>query len=153
MVAINHDLDHLDASAGHESVLHKLVIRQQPKRSRVGCISERVDRRPVDPPPIIQLVMDKQSQGAGTDPDEPSYTLSPHFIMRATLVDKDDEKEISRIRGDTVPALSGMVVSSLHTLCDLDMVQGAYFVFGDLSVRLEGSFKLRFDLFEILGQV
>ncbi|KAI8841971.1 hypothetical protein BJ741DRAFT_593781 [Chytriomyces cf. hyalinus JEL632] len=34
---------------------HRLVIRQQPLHSRMCGFGEKVDRRPVDPPPIIQL--------------------------------------------------------------------------------------------------
>ncbi|KAJ2374680.1 hypothetical protein IW150_002967, partial [Coemansia sp. RSA 2607] len=45
--------------------------------------------------------------------------------------------------------MAGPMVCPLHTLRDETSKQGAYFVFSDLSVRLEGTFRLRFDLFEI----
>ncbi|KAJ2364528.1 hypothetical protein H4S01_003737, partial [Coemansia sp. RSA 2610] len=48
--------------------------------------------------------------------------------------------------------MAGSMVSPLHPLRDMTSVQGAYFVFSDLSVRMEGSFRLRFDLFEITGE-
>ncbi|KAJ2303183.1 hypothetical protein IWW54_005808, partial [Coemansia sp. RSA 2705] len=48
--------------------------------------------------------------------------------------------------------MAGSMVSPLHPLRDMTSVQGAYFVFSDLSVRMEGSFRLRFDLFEITGR-
>ncbi|KAJ2122491.1 hypothetical protein IW147_003359 [Coemansia sp. RSA 720] len=47
--------------------------------------------------------------------------------------------------------MAGSMVSPLHPLRDTSSVHGAYFVFSDLSVRMEGSFRLRFDLFEIAG--
>ncbi|KAF3207596.1 hypothetical protein TWF191_000985 [Orbilia oligospora] len=46
-------------------------------------------------------------------------------------------------------ALAGTLVSSLHRLKDIDNTDGGFFVFGDLSVKVEGQFRLRFSLFEI----
>ncbi|CAO3608839.1 unnamed protein product [Mucor hiemalis] len=50
--------------------------------------------------------------------------------------------------------MSGSTVSSLYRLRDVDNSDGGFFVFGDLAVKKEGKFKLRFSLFEIVeGQV
>ncbi len=46
-------------------------------------------------------------------------------------------------------ALIGTIVSSLYSLKDTDNNQGGFFVFGDLSVKIEGWFKLEFSLYEI----
>ena len=46
-------------------------------------------------------------------------------------------------------ALIGTIVSSLYSLKDTDNQQGGFFVFGDLSVKIEGWFKLEFSLYEI----
>lgn len=47
-------------------------------------------------------------------------------------------------------ALAGTLVSSLHRLKDSDNnMESAFFVFGDLSVKLEGKFALQFNLYEI----
>jgi hypothetical protein len=46
-------------------------------------------------------------------------------------------------------ALAGTLVSSLHRLKDTDNNDGAFFVFGDLSVKLEGTFRLQFNLYEM----
>jgi hypothetical protein len=43
----------------------------------------------------------------------------------------------------------GTVVSSLYSLKDTDNLQGGFFVFGDLSVRQEGTFRLEFILYEL----
>ncbi|ORX67176.1 hypothetical protein DL89DRAFT_206438, partial [Linderina pennispora] len=59
------------------------------------------------------------------------------------------EQVIRQIKGHKADAMAGSMVSPLHTLRDESMAQGAYFVFSDLSVRMEGSFRLRFDLFEL----
>ncbi|KAJ1795816.1 hypothetical protein LPJ59_004127 [Coemansia sp. RSA 2399] len=125
---------------------YRLIIRQQPERSRVGSISEKVDRRPIDPPPIIQLVVHDP-----LDPFLQSYTTSPAFIMQAVLMDESGKTTLRHIKGHRAMAMSGSMVSPLHTLRDTSMAQGAYFVFSDLSVRMEGSFRLRFELFETSG--
>lgn len=49
--------------------------------------------------------------------------------------------------------LSGTTVSSLYRLRDVDNSDGGFFVFGDLAVKQEGKFKLRFSLFEIVEYV
>ncbi|KAI8149394.1 velvet factor-domain-containing protein [Fennellomyces sp. T-0311] len=46
--------------------------------------------------------------------------------------------------------LVGTTVSSLYRLRDMDNTDGGFFVFGDLSVRKEGDYKLHFSLFEIV---
>ncbi|KAF7722630.1 hypothetical protein EC973_002902 [Apophysomyces ossiformis] len=45
--------------------------------------------------------------------------------------------------------LSGQTVSSMYKLKDIDNRDGGFFVFGDVSVKLEGQFRLKFCLFEI----
>ncbi|KAJ2551814.1 hypothetical protein EV175_003550, partial [Coemansia sp. RSA 1933] len=104
------------------------------------------DRRPIDPPPIIQLIIHDP-----LDPFSQSYTTSPAFIMQAVLMDEDGKTTLRHIKGHRAMAMSGSMVSPLHTLRDTSMAQGAYFVFSDLSVRMEGSFRLRFELYETAG--
>jgi Velvet factor len=54
------------------------------------------------------------------------------------------------LQGGTLgTALAGTLVSSLHRLKDLDNTDGAFFVFGDLSVKVEGTFRLQFNLYEM----
>jgi hypothetical protein len=52
-------------------------------------------------------------------------------------------------QGTLGAALAGTLVSSLHRLKDHDNNDGAFFVFGDLSVKLEGTFRLQFNLYEM----
>ncbi|ORY02697.1 hypothetical protein K493DRAFT_207904, partial [Basidiobolus meristosporus CBS 931.73] len=47
--------------------------------------------------------------------------------------------------------LTGTTVSSLFKLKDTNNSEGGFFVFPDISVRLEGYFRLRFSLYEIDG--
>ncbi|KAJ2376998.1 hypothetical protein GGI05_006929, partial [Coemansia sp. RSA 2603] len=102
------------------------------------------DRRPIDPPPIIQLVIQDP-----LDPNANSYTTSPAFFMQAILMDASGQTPVRFLKGNKAAAMAGPMVCPLHTLRDETSKQGAYFVFSDLSVRLEGTFRLRFDLFEI----
>ncbi|KAJ2314521.1 hypothetical protein IWW51_005968, partial [Coemansia sp. RSA 2702] len=88
------------------------------------------------------------------DPVHPlshQYTISPAFFMQVQLLDENGKNVIRQLRGHKASAMAGSMVSPLHPLRDMTSVQGAYFVFSDLSVRMEGSFRLRFDLFEITG--
>ena len=48
-------------------------------------------------------------------------------------------------------ALSGNMCSSMHRLKDLDGSLGGYFVFPDLYASREGSFRLKFTLYEMEG--
>ncbi|KAJ3161610.1 hypothetical protein HDU88_007245 [Geranomyces variabilis] len=45
--------------------------------------------------------------------------------------------------------LGGMMVSSCYYLSDLNGLKGAYFVFPDLTIRVDGTFRLRMSLFNL----
>ncbi|KAJ2000004.1 hypothetical protein GGI04_004329 [Coemansia thaxteri] len=68
------------------------------------------------------------------------------------LMDETGKTLIRQIKGHQATAMAGTMVSPLHTLRDMTLAQGAYFVFSDLSVRIEGSFRLRFELYEMEGE-
>ncbi|KAK9373162.1 velvet factor-domain-containing protein [Lipomyces chichibuensis] len=119
-----------------------LEIRQQPIRCKAAGTSERAlaDRKAVDPPPIIQLTI--------SDGDSHREWLqSPFFFMCANLYDPVVDTPITRPPSET---LAGTLVSSLHRVRDGKDREGGYFVFGDLSIKLEGKFRLQFNLFEML---
>jgi hypothetical protein len=65
--------------------------------------------------------------------------------MSCSLVGEDEGMP----QGTLGAALAGTLVSSLHRLKDSDNLDGAFFVFGDLSVKLEGTFRLQFNLYEM----
>ncbi|ORY94722.1 velvet factor-domain-containing protein [Syncephalastrum racemosum] len=46
-------------------------------------------------------------------------------------------------------ALSGQTVSSMYKLKDINNNDGGFFILGDLSVKVEGCFRLKLTLFEI----
>ncbi|KAI8139483.1 velvet factor-domain-containing protein [Fennellomyces sp. T-0311] len=115
----------------------QLVVRQQPVKARLCSFKEKVDRRPVDPPPIVQLI--------DRDNDQ-SYLQNPYFFLYATLATTRGE-DLHFTNGTRTTA--GSVVQSLHKLKDVDNRDGGFFIFADISVRHEGFFKLKFTLFKI----
>lgn len=124
---------------GLRSDICEIVIRQQPVAARVAVGKEK-DRKPVDPPPIVQLQVDRR-----IDPNQ-NFLQSPYYFMTCSLIGTEG--------GLTPPpnigaSLAGTVVSSLHRLKDAENVDGAFFIFGDLSVKVEGKFRLQFNLYEI----
>ncbi|KAI9814659.1 MAG: hypothetical protein M1827_003215 [Pycnora praestabilis] len=118
---------------------YDLKIRQGPERARVAGVKEK-DRKPVDPPPIIQLKIRDDS-----DPAQ-NYLQSPYYFMCCNLYDVEHERPAPAA---PQTALAGTLVSSLHRLKDIDNSDGGFFVFGDLSVKVEGEYRLRFSLFEM----
>ncbi|KAJ1732504.1 hypothetical protein LPJ72_003383, partial [Coemansia sp. Benny D160-2] len=71
--------------------------------------------------------------------------------MYATLMDERGERELNTLNDKKARTMTGSVVASLAHLKDIDGNDGAFFVFPDLSVRCEGVYKLKFSLFEIVG--
>ncbi|OQE96785.1 hypothetical protein PENNAL_c0001G05325 [Penicillium nalgiovense] len=138
-----------------------LIIRQQPNRARVAGGKEKVpvkrggaeltekepdlmapaERKPIDPPPIVQLRVREEGTYLAQH-----YLQSPYYFMCCSLYDATEERPVP-VAPST--ALAGTLVSSLHRLKDVDNSDGGFFVFGDLSVKIEGEFRLKFTLFEM----
>ncbi|KAF9181441.1 hypothetical protein BGZ51_005433 [Haplosporangium sp. Z 767] len=135
-----------DKSQAASSSKYMLVIRQQPQRAKVCGLKER-DRRPIDPPPIVQIKLTDPRTDRNKD-----YLQSPYLFMCCNLVHANDPT--GEIVAPAHRALAGTVVSSLNRLKDVDNSDGGFFVFGDMSARIDGRFCLRFTLFELIeGQV
>ncbi|KAK2732830.1 hypothetical protein FQN57_002472 [Myotisia sp. PD_48] len=118
---------------------YDLAVRQHPERARVAGAKEK-ERKPVDPPPIIQLRVRDEA-----DPVH-NYLQSPYYFMCCTLYHATEDRPAPVVSAN---ALTGTLVSSLHRLKDIDNQDGGFFVFGDLSIRMEGEFRLMFDLYEM----
>ena len=122
-----------------------LASRKRASASRCSqksnCANSSADRKPVDPPPIVQLRIRDD-----TDPSQ-NYLQSPYYFMCTNLYSASNNSP------SLIPphqALAGTLVSSLHRLKDIDNSDGGFFVFGDLSVKIEGEFRLKFSLFEMM---
>ncbi|OJJ48318.1 hypothetical protein ASPZODRAFT_14462 [Penicilliopsis zonata CBS 506.65] len=118
-----------------------LIIRQQPERARVAGDKEKA-RKPIDPPPIVQLQVKEQNSYLAQH-----YLQSPYYILCCSVCHATED--LPAPVGSSSTALAGTSVSSLHHLKDLDNTDGGFFVFGDLSIRISGEFRLKFTLFEI----
>ncbi|TAQ88027.1 hypothetical protein B7494_g3649 [Chlorociboria aeruginascens] len=123
--------------AGMDRNDYVLNIIQQPQVARVAVGKEK-DRKPIDPPPIAQLII-------RSDHYHKKYLQNPYLFMTSTLVPAEEN-------APSLPAsaLVGTLVSSIHRLKDKSNNDGAYFVWGDLSSKHEGNFLLEFHLFELL---
>ncbi|KAF1796065.1 hypothetical protein V8B55DRAFT_1557012 [Mucor lusitanicus] len=128
---------------------YQLTLRQQPKQSRMCGVGEKADRRPIDPPPIVQLkVIDAKLPSA----EKNAYLQNPYYFMYASLMAADLDEELHLLRDGKTRSTTGSVVSSLYHLKDIDNTDAGFFVFPDLSVRMEGSYRLKLSLFEIIGK-
>ncbi|KAI7872058.1 velvet factor-domain-containing protein [Spinellus fusiger] len=121
---------------------YHIVVRQEPKKARLCSFKEKVDRRPIDPPPILQLAFTSPTH-------DPTLLYNPYLFVYATLTNPEDETDLDFMNGNRTTA--GQMVQSLHKLKDVDNKDGGFFVFADISVRLEGFYKLKFTLFEMKG--
>ncbi|KAL5601029.1 hypothetical protein BROUX41_005858 [Berkeleyomyces rouxiae] len=121
---------------------HSISIRQQPQNARVAIGKEK-DRKPIDPPPILQLTIARDK-----DPHQ-HYLQSPYFFMSCALIGADEQP----LKDIPSTSIVGSLASSLHKLKDTDNSDGGFFIFPDLSVKAEGKFRLRFSLFEFQGAV
>ncbi|KAL8959003.1 MAG: hypothetical protein Q9193_004053 [Seirophora villosa] len=89
---------------------YTLTVRQGPERAKLASVKEK-ERKPVDPPPIVQLYI--------KDPADPAqnYLQSPYLFMCVNLCEAEPaETEPLASQG----VLSGTLVSSLHRLKDID---------------------------------
>ncbi|KII90885.1 hypothetical protein PLICRDRAFT_549398 [Plicaturopsis crispa FD-325 SS-3] len=93
---------------------------------------------------------------------------SQYYFMFASLVKAETSTELLYLKDGKTPSTSGSLVSSLYHLtvsasffmlslslrsCDVDNNENAdFFVFPDLSVRIEGSFRLKLCLYELDGE-
>ena len=141
---------------------YELEVIQQPERARacgsgakcqfplpyqvlaIDILAASADRRPVDPPPVVQLkIYESDSK------NEITFSHNANFFLFATL---EPARQIAHGRVSTgtgsasFPVLTGMPVAGMAYLDR--PTAGGYFIFPDLSVRHEGKFRLSFNLYE-----
>ncbi|CAK4019961.1 Hypothetical predicted protein [Lecanosticta acicola] len=116
----------------------QLIIRQEPQKAQVVQENNPKNRKPVDPPPIIELKYDDRG-----DPQNSQWLVSPRTFMMVTLINSKEPEDTS-----VGKYLIGQTVSSLHRLKDITNKDGGFFVFGDISARKLGTYRLRFSLFD-----
>ncbi|KAL1894543.1 hypothetical protein Sste5346_005778 [Sporothrix stenoceras] len=133
---------------GGRRLWYHLEVIQQPERARACGAGPKssADRRPVDPPPVVELrIFEGPSMEHAKDI---TFTYNANFFLFATL---EHARVLAHGRlqppsAATPPVLTGMPVSGMAYL-DRPKEAG-YFLFPDLSVRHEGRYRLTFNLFE-----
>lgn len=139
-----------------------IFCRQQPVHARMCGFGEK-DRRTLDPPPIVECFEIDDLGRRLSDPPR-----DPYLTLHVTLWNDDcsDERNLiatSQIKreqlraGDEVQVpgakitrvLMGSLVASPTKLEDDFGNRGAFFVFPDLSIRTEGSYRLKFRMFSM----
>ncbi|KAL2349803.1 velvet factor-domain-containing protein [Cryomyces antarcticus] len=124
---------------------YQLEIRQQPKEALQTLDGKEKVRKPVDPPPIVQLRV-----RGNADPSQ-QFLQSPYLFMCCSLwvAGKGEPPTGQGQQHRASQTLAGSLVSSLHRLKDINNHDGGFFVFGDLSVKVVGQHRLHFSLFEM----
>ncbi|OAD80263.1 hypothetical protein PHYBLDRAFT_58245 [Phycomyces blakesleeanus NRRL 1555(-)] len=132
-----------------EDRIYELIVCQQPLHARMCGFGEK-DRRPIDPPPIVQLVV---QQGGSRGPVDVQTLQAPFFVLHVTLWsdDRKEERNIISNPPKCTRVLMGSLVSSPSLLKNTEGEQGLYFAFPDLSIRTEGRYTLRFSLMKLVS--
>ncbi|KAI9314728.1 velvet factor-domain-containing protein [Dichotomocladium elegans] len=132
---------------------YELIVAQQPVRARMCGFGDK-DRRPVNPPPIVELVITTKD-GNRLDPDQVDVT---HFIAHCDSWQADGITQANiivptdptkRLELQKTRNLVGNQVSTPLKLYNVDGRLGIFFIFSDVSIRLEGRYRLGFSLIDI----
>lgn len=121
--------------------MYNVLIRQQPVQALVTSNSRY--RRPVDPAPILQLYNPLDSRDTG-------YQTSKEFVMHCQLYHKTRNEAIGPDEQGHQP-IFGSHVSSLIQADDVDNSHAAFFPFSEITLRVEGTFRLIFRLMELIN--
>lgn len=132
-------------------ITYRAQVIQQPERARACGSGAKscADRRPVDPPPIVELKIFEGNPGQEKDI---TTQYNANFFVFATL---ENARAIAQGRmpnvAQTLPVLTGSPVAGMALLERPH--QAGYFIFPDLSVRHEGKYRLTFSLYEELKEM
>ena len=83
--------------------------------------------------------------------DKAWYLENPYFFMYAMLCNAETDEELHLLSDGKTRYTSGSCVSCLYHLKDIDGSHQGFFVFPDLSIRVEGRYRLKLCLFETIG--
>ncbi|KAI8988728.1 velvet factor [Pilobolus umbonatus] len=139
------------------NIVYHLNVVQHPVKGRSCGFGEK-DRRLLDPPPIVQLTATLNGEPLSISLDD--LVL---YIMQCDIYDETgrenrsivypssysnrrymEEAEKLAVYNMPVRNLLGSLVSNAYELYSPNSSKGIFFIFGDLSVRAEGTFTLQF---------
>lgn len=132
------------ASAPAMGSVYRIWMRQQPVAARSCGFGER-DRRVIDPPPIVQLMIDDPMATR----EEMNVRMRFQFaVLHCSIWDETGELDSSAMPEDyrQQRRLMGTLVSSPFVGQDEHGEEGCFFCFPDLSCRTPGRFRLKFAL-------
>ncbi|KAH0494290.1 hypothetical protein TgHK011_000915 [Trichoderma gracile] len=125
----------------------ELKMRQQPNAARACGFGDR-DRRVIDPPPIVELVVRNPNF---TQEEIRVYRRYESYVMSCAIFDESGERDSSYMPEEYQHQrrLMGSLVSTPFVGQDENGQEGCFFCFSDLSCRTPGSFRLKFTLMMI----
>ncbi|KJZ78919.1 hypothetical protein HIM_01692 [Hirsutella minnesotensis 3608] len=125
----------------------RLNLRQQPKAARACGFGDR-DRRVIDPPPIVQLIIESSNM---TEEEISSYLRYESYVMNCSICDESGTRDASLMPEEYQHQrrLMGSLVGTPFVGQDENGEEGCFFCFGDLSCRTPGAFRLKFTLIMI----
>ncbi|CAI2162427.1 12231_t:CDS:2, partial [Funneliformis geosporum] len=146
-------------------IIYRLEVSQQPIRARMCGFGDK-DRRPIDPPPVVRLLV---STADGTPIPESSVDHSMMIVHAGLWSESCTDERSLVINPSSIPTqstgpsstvmslnapsctrnLMGHCTSSAYVLTNDLGQQGIYFIFQDLSVRTEGTFTLKFSFCDV----
>ena len=133
---------------GHVDLAPSVSIRYRTRCTDADNHLASADRRPVDPPPIVELKIFEGEEGQERDV---TFNVTANYFLFSTL---EQARNIAPGRGgqsqNQLTVLTGTPVAGMVYL-DRPSPAG-YFIFPDLSVRHEGKYRLSFSLYEELKE-
>lgn len=121
------------------ALVYNLDVVQQPVQARaMGWGSKADSRRPVDPPPVINLSIINDRN------DNVTAQVTNSFILHASLIEVESNDSSPNIQN----RLTGTTMYSLTHLRSPSPGK-FFFLLHDLSIRQEGKYKLLFDVYEV----
>ncbi|KAK6438032.1 velum formation-related protein [Oleoguttula sp. CCFEE 5521] len=132
-------------------IRYDLTVLQQPEKARAcgAGAKSSADRRPVDPPPIVQLKIFQIRHDEGEE--DITASMNANYFLFATL---ENARQISNARGMAEKGPTVLTGTPVAGMVYLDRPSPAgYFIFPDLSVRHDGRFRLSFSLYEEVKRV
>jgi hypothetical protein len=138
----------------------RLLVRQQPERAKMCGFGDK-DRRPIDPPPVVELI---KNNGLV------SSTQNQTLLLQCTLWNEEGTEHRNIIRAtpgataglgseEDLPvqpeekyarAVMGKIFATAVPLKDEHGKHGFLYIFPDLSIRVEGRYRLKFDLLRVV---
>ncbi|PKY08807.1 hypothetical protein P168DRAFT_314862 [Aspergillus campestris IBT 28561] len=134
---------------GGKLLTYRLVVVQEPHRARAcgAGAKSSADRRPVDPPPVVELRIFESDPHDEHNKTDITFAYNANFFLFATL---ESARPVAHPRvappPQSCPVLTGVPVAGVAYLDRPH--QAGYFIFPDLSVRHEGHYHLNFHFYE-----